>query len=768
MKQIHQMVFSLLRTQRATWALLVLPAILAAGLWLTSKIAVDNATAGFRAQEAIFLIGLVDGTPAGKAAIYNNPFYYGRFDMAYEDVRIIPESSIPRAREIENQYWESQTGINDLIMSGARGNRHIIATRKELEADLTHALSEASGLPRVVMLEWSLLAMLAAALAVCLGLTGPQRRSTARIDLSEWTGERVAGLYATLTLLVVAVAVACWAVFSWWLESSEARHLAEFSDRWPGFVLLAVVGTVLVDYAIGIYRGFRSLASLPEISVRIARTISPLQGIVRRRALRKEIRTVESHLDALRRVAPDDPGLEDHQRQLDSLVGAESSLDKPPLSDEIESAARVLAAAHRDLDEIQRHEPAETTLAAARARVLESRTALAANLSTSKRPWAIEYFEAPALAEAQSLRSTLTGWINRIRQRRDGWSEWTEGLDSDDPPDLSEGSEESSEDEPLDDWRPARRRVTPRIILVAAATVVLVAIGLVVTGRDTNGPTQPPPEPRLSLEPSPGVAADCYQSQPLLCDPSRLDGLERIAEPLLSALEGTGTSRECLSLLFFAGDGPPMLGVSLEGLRPGCGNEPRDEERLRLLAAVVDQEIAEFPESLRIDLFPEGSKVQVTAGLGEAVVFAPGDLVREPQPPSRHGEGAHRDAHHEAVAPATTLDQEAAVPRELLRCATSRHLVVVDEPPGGRGLRYRSWSQPSTGVGTPALELLGGTQEAEGTAPCSHMYFNFTNGRYTYRVGGFGCTENKDLFDADEALRVWRGDELLLEAACRE
>ena len=777
MKQIRQMVVSLLRTQRATWALLVLPAIFAAGLSLTSKIAVDNATAGYRAQEWIFLLGLVDETPAGKAAIYNNPFYYGRFDMAYEDVRIIPESSIPRAREIENQYWESQAGINDLIMSGARGNRHIIATRRELEADLAHALSEASRLPRVVMLEWSFLALLAAALAVCLGLTGSQRRSTARIDLSEWTGERVAGLYAALALLVVAVAVACWAVFSSWLESGEARHLAEASDRWPGFVLLAIVCTALVDYAIGIYRGFRSLASLPEISVRTSKAISPLLGVIRRRALHKEIRIVESHLAALRRVAPEDPGLEAHQIELNSLVQAESLLHEPPVSEAAESAAGVLASAQRDLDEIRRRESADTTLAAARARVLKSRTALAASLSPSKRQWAIEYFEAPALSEATSLRDMLIGLSNRMRQRREGWSEWTEDLDSGEEgaePTLPDGLEPGSpEDEPLDDWRPTRRRPSLRVIALAAVAVVLVAGGLALTGRHSNEPLSveaavvPPREPR------PGVAADCYLDQPLLCDPSRLDGLESITEPLLAALSGVGVSRDCLSLMFFAGDGPPMLAISIEGLHPGCGSERRDSERLRVLAEAVDQEIAELPLSSRADLFPHGSKVQVTAGLGEAVVFGPGSLDAasdvkpaaeiEPQASPSNASRAGRDN-------VSTPEDVSAGWRAILRCDTAGHLVVVDQSTegDGGGLRYRAWQKPTDGTGAPSLELVGGRRELADPRVCERSYYEFTSGDYSYMVGGFACRDSSGRPTNEARLRVWRGSELLLDRACTE
>ena len=124
------------------------------------------------------------------------------------------------------------------------------------------------------------------------------------------------------------------------------------------------------------------------------------------------------------------------------------------------------------------------------------------------------------------------------------------------------------------------------------------------------------------------------------------------------------------------------------------------------------------------------------------------------------------------TAPAARTTPPTPVPAQGLpgpggmdRCSTEGHLVVIDRPPGQETLRYRSWPQPADESTPPALELSGGAYEEGGRQICRGGSYLFKSGEYRYRVGAADCGEEY-LAGFRDALRVYREDEILLEAGC--
>jgi hypothetical protein len=125
------------------------------------------------------------------------------------------------------------------------------------------------------------------------------------------------------------------------------------------------------------------------------------------------------------------------------------------------------------------------------------------------------------------------------------------------------------------------------------------------------------------------INPDCYAETPLLCDTSRLDLLEQLVDPLDTALiVASGRPGGCRTAQFFKTDGLPFLGIYVETSRRGCDETPHDLDALRTLGTAADEHFASVDSATRDAIMPAGSRVQVTAGMGDEVQFELGELAR--------------------------------------------------------------------------------------------------------------------------------------------
>lgn len=90
---------------------------------------------------------------------------------------------------------------------------------------------------------------------------------------------------------------------------------------------------------------------------------------------------------------------------------------------------------------------------------------------------------------------------------------------------------------------------------------------------------------------------------------------------------------------------------------------------------------------------------------------------------------------------------------EVFVCNTERHAVVVDTLPSGEYC-YRSWNKPRGVAEEPDLTVLHGEEAIEGTGPCRHTVWYFTNGNVRYSVSTLGCTEDDPPENASGELSV--------------
>jgi hypothetical protein len=58
-------------------------------------------------------------------------------------------------------------------------------------------------------------------------------------------------------------------------------------------------------------------------------------------------------------------------------------------------------------------------------------------------------------------------------------------------------------------------------------------------------------------------------------------------------------------------------------------------------------------------------------------------------------------------------------------CQTDTNRLIIDDVNGT--LRYRSWEKPHSILQPPDTELTRGTEEVQGTSPCEHPVWTFTN-----------------------------------------
>jgi hypothetical protein len=90
----------------------------------------------------------------------------------------------------------------------------------------------------------------------------------------------------------------------------------------------------------------------------------------------------------------------------------------------------------------------------------------------------------------------------------------------------------------------------------------------------------------------------------------------------------------------------------------------------------------------------------------------------------------------QAAAPAAGL---------LAVCETSVHRVVVDSAAGSGGkMRYRVWNKPHFPPDEPDMTVSPGVATSEGTGPCEHDIWTFTQGDTTYTLTELRCGFGSD------------------------
>jgi len=76
-------------------------------------------------------------------------------------------------------------------------------------------------------------------------------------------------------------------------------------------------------------------------------------------------------------------------------------------------------------------------------------------------------------------------------------------------------------------------------------------------------------------------------------------------------------------------------------------------------------------------------------------------------------------------------------------CRTEKHRILIDHI-ASADLRYRVWNRPRALAEKPDLEIAAGKKDVEGTGPCAHAIWTFTNGATTYSIDETGCAPSTE------------------------
>jgi hypothetical protein len=81
---------------------------------------------------------------------------------------------------------------------------------------------------------------------------------------------------------------------------------------------------------------------------------------------------------------------------------------------------------------------------------------------------------------------------------------------------------------------------------------------------------------------------------------------------------------------------------------------------------------------------------------------------------------------------------------DVFTCKTKKHLVIIDKPSNSAAFRYRSWNFPQTTSQTPDMEVANGTEETQGTSPCTSTTYTFRSGKIEYVIdNNVTCVERE-------------------------
>ncbi len=112
-------------------------------------------------------------------------------------------------------------------------------------------------------------------------------------------------------------------------------------------------------------------------------------------------------------------------------------------------------------------------------------------------------------------------------------------------------------------------------------------------------------------------------------------------------------------------------------------------------------------------------------------------------------------------APGVVAAREADPPSQppgdapLMRCATTRHEIVIDRDTSSRLVRYRAWNRPKPQSEPPDMEVQPGEIIAGGTGTCRSTRYRFERGDTVYNVdNSVACLEERPPENAVGQLQV--------------
>lgn len=90
-----------------------------------------------------------------------------------------------------------------------------------------------------------------------------------------------------------------------------------------------------------------------------------------------------------------------------------------------------------------------------------------------------------------------------------------------------------------------------------------------------------------------------------------------------------------------------------------------------------------------------------------------------------------------AVSAVNASIHDSKRPAVRMSCWTQGHRIIVDTV--GERLRLRSWKGTHSLIDKPDLELIGGSEDVEGTGPCTHTVWTFKSDATEISVSQLGC-----------------------------
>jgi hypothetical protein len=102
-----------------------------------------------------------------------------------------------------------------------------------------------------------------------------------------------------------------------------------------------------------------------------------------------------------------------------------------------------------------------------------------------------------------------------------------------------------------------------------------------------------------------------------------------------------------------------------------------------------------------------------------------------------------------------TIFNTSVIAEQVFVCNTKKHTVVVNSL-SDKDFSYTAWDKPNSMKSEPNIVIANGTEDVEGTGPCRHIVWRFTNKSVEYVVEkGLGCTESEPPKNAIGSLSVY-------------
>jgi hypothetical protein len=137
------------------------------------------------------------------------------------------------------------------------------------------------------------------------------------------------------------------------------------------------------------------------------------------------------------------------------------------------------------------------------------------------------------------------------------------------------------------------------------------------------------------------------------------------------------------------------------------------------------------------------------------------DTKNDPGSPAAAPEAPSGATEQVGPAPGVVAARQADPPSQppgdaqVMRCATTRHEIVIDRDASSGLVRYRAWNRPKPQSERPDMEVQPGQIIASGTGACRSTTYRFERGDTVYEVDdSVGCLEQRPPENAVGQLQV--------------